>query len=633
MNLCVRRLLPASLALLSLAAVVAPVAGMAPAGAVVHEAPLCSLRQMSSGGSGVSSQDPVISADGSALIYSSDQEKDDGPAPPNQELFAVDIDEGGVTQLTDTDEGFNLQATVSGDGEHVAWVTTSDINSENTDENAEIWHGRRDASGAFNPFTVEPLTVTTGLGPLANGLPYLNEAGDELAFVSTREVIIGDTNGSVDLYAMSTSPSTIRRITDGTGLAAGSFDGLGGIDDDGNVLLTSVRDLDELSPSSANADLNREVFVAQPDDGDAGTVPEFLQLTDTTGSHVVDANMSNGRSGDVAIASDANLLSPGDNADDASKVFLFSRTNLDFEEVVSAFSVGGASTAPAVAGEQNTRVAFASSSDLTGSDGNATSQDGSTELYLDVPEPRFSKSTVTTQVTDAPSGSVSAPSISRDGTRIAFTSSLDLVGENSNLVPVVYVAFCGSGLTTFGDVGQAHTFFDEIAWMAAAGVTRGFLPGPTYRPGQAVTRQSLSAFMFRLAGSPPFEAPGTATFGDVPVTSTFFREIEWMADVGVTTGFPGGQFRPGEPVTRQSMSAFMFRLAGSPPFSPPTTPTFSDVPASSTFFDEIEWMAAEEITTGFQPGPIFKPSQAVTRQSMSAFMFRLAAGPGVDVGD
>jgi hypothetical protein len=36
-------------------------------------------------------------------------------------------------------------------------------------------------------------------------------------------------------------------------------------------------------------------------------------------------------------------------------------------------------------------------------------------------------------------------------------------------------------------------------------------------------------------------------------------------------------------------------------------------------------MADEEITTGF-PGGLYKPSQAVSRQAMSAFMYRLADG-------
>ena len=51
-----------------------------------------------------------------------------------------------------------------------------------------------------------------------------------------------------------------------------------------------------------------------------------------------------------------------------------------------------------------------------------------------------------------------------------------------------------------------------------------------------------------------------ASFSDVPVNHPFYDEIEWMADTGITQGYPDGTFRPNEDVTRGQMSAFMQRL-------------------------------------------------------------------------
>jgi hypothetical protein len=178
------------------------------------------------------------------------------------------------------------------------------------------------------------------------------------------------------------------------------------------------------------------------------------------------------------------------------------------------------------------------------------------------------------------------------------------------------------GGPTFTDVGLGHQFFVEIEWMAAEGISTGFQPGPAYRPSAPVTRQAMSAFMYRLAGEPVFPDPPTSTFNDVPTTSTFFTEIEWMADEEITTGFPGGLYKPAQAVSRAAMSAFMYRFVGEPPFPDPPTATFNDVPTTSQFFTEIEWMADEEITTGF-PGGLYKPAQAVSRAAMSAFMYRL----------
>jgi hypothetical protein len=182
----------------------------------------------------------------------------------------------------------------------------------------------------------------------------------------------------------------------------------------------------------------------------------------------------------------------------------------------------------------------------------------------------------------------------------------------------------------FGDVGAMHPFCWEVGWMAGAQITEGFGDG-TYRPSVAVSRQSMSAFLYRLSGSPPFEAPTmSATFADVSPTHPFFAEVEWMADRGISTGFPGSPkptYRPSVAVSRQSMSAFMFRMVHGPTTDPelPATPTFADVGTGHPFYGEVEWMAEAGITTGFPTvPPTYRPSDPVTRQSMSAFMFRLA---------
>lgn len=57
-------------------------------------------------------------------------------------------------------------------------------------------------------------------------------------------------------------------------------------------------------------------------------------------------------------------------------------------------------------------------------------------------------------------------------------------------------------------------------------------------------------------------APLTATFSDVPTTHPFFQEIEALAASGITTGYPDGTFRPSNYITRQAMAAFLARALG-----------------------------------------------------------------------
>jgi hypothetical protein len=84
----------------------------------------------------------------------------------------------------------------------------------------------------------------------------------------------------------------------------------------------------------------------------------------------------------------------------------------------------------------------------------------------------------------------------------------------------------------------------------------------------------------------------------VPVSHPFCEEIQWMKATGISTGFGDGTYRPDAAVTRQAMSAFMARLAGAT-LTPCTTAPFTDVPVSHPFCAEIKWMKDTGISTGF----------------------------------
>ncbi|MCC5953968.1 MAG: S-layer homology domain-containing protein [Acidimicrobiia bacterium] len=176
----------------------------------------------------------------------------------------------------------------------------------------------------------------------------------------------------------------------------------------------------------------------------------------------------------------------------------------------------------------------------------------------------------------------------------------------------------GPVLTGFSDVPADQQFFGDIAWVADNGIAMGYDDG-TYRPTVPVSRQAMAAFLWRLVGEPEpgFDVP---PFSDVPIGSPFATAIAWAAEEGITTGYPDGTFRPTDPITRQAMAAFLWRLAGEP--SPTTgAPSFPDVPPGSPFFLPVTWMAQQGITTGFADGT-FRPADLVSRQAMAAFLRR-----------
>jgi hypothetical protein len=171
---------------------------------------------------------------------------------------------------------------------------------------------------------------------------------------------------------------------------------------------------------------------------------------------------------------------------------------------------------------------------------------------------------------------------------------------------------------TFSDVGPDHPFGLEIAWLVDQGITNGF-PDGTFRPTASVSRQALAAWLQQYVGE-PFTPPVTPTFSDVPASHPFYAAIEWAASEGLVNGYSDGRFKPANPITRQAMATILWRLNNEPPH-PPGPPSFTDVPATSLFYDAIEWAAFVHIANGFPDGT-FRPTGVITRQSAAAFLFR-----------
>lgn len=173
--------------------------------------------------------------------------------------------------------------------------------------------------------------------------------------------------------------------------------------------------------------------------------------------------------------------------------------------------------------------------------------------------------------------------------------------------------------TRFRDVPRSHLFYSDIEWLAARGITTGW-PDGTFRPRATIKRDAFAAFLFRLCPT-SYRAPSRSPFRDVRTTDMFYREMAWMRDMGISTGWTDGTFRPLNPVNRDAVAAFLYRLAGSPSYTPPRRSPFRDVTPRTQFYKEICWLASKKVTTGWPDGT-FRPTSSITREAMAAFLHR-----------
>ncbi|MDZ8275662.1 S-layer homology domain-containing protein [Microbacterium aquimaris] len=231
---------------------------------------------------------------------------------------------------------------------------------------------------------------------------------------------------------------------------------------------------------------------------------------------------------------------------------------------------------------------------------------------------------------------------------VKYRWSLTIDTDEHNALDSVFSGDCGTREVTipnraavspppapisFTDV-SGHTFQTQIAWLADQGVTRGWSVGPNtyeFRPQQRILRAEMAAFLYRLAGEPAYTPPATSRFIDVSTSHTFYKEINWLAESGISIGWStprGAEFRPQQPTSREVMAAFLHRYVGSPAYNAAESP-FRDVSSSAIFYKEILWLASEGISTGWDVGygcREYRPSQNVLRAEMAAFLYRMENG-------
>ncbi len=124
------------------------------------------------------------------------------------------------------------------------------------------------------------------------------------------------------------------------------------------------------------------------------------------------------------------------------------------------------------------------------------------------------------------------------------------------------------------------------------------------------------------SGYMPPAATGTM-FTDVPASLSAAAWIEQLANEGITSGCGGGNYCPNSSVTRGQMAIFLLRAKYTSMYTPPaaTGTAFTDVPLGSFADAWIEQLVTEGITAGCGGGN-YCPGNPVTRAQMAVFLVR-----------
>ncbi len=175
----------------------------------------------------------------------------------------------------------------------------------------------------------------------------------------------------------------------------------------------------------------------------------------------------------------------------------------------------------------------------------------------------------------------------------------------------------GSG---FADVPSTDPFVHHIAMMRTRAITSG-CSATEYCPNSSTTRGQMAVFIIRALIGDSFLFPQQPFFIDVPVSHPFFRYIQKMRELGITSGCSANEYCPEATVTRGQMAVFIIRSLFGNSIPTPLMASFSDVALTHPFFAFIERLREMGITTGCSSTE-YCPENPITRGQMAVFIIR-----------
>jgi uncharacterized repeat protein (TIGR03803 family) len=178
--------------------------------------------------------------------------------------------------------------------------------------------------------------------------------------------------------------------------------------------------------------------------------------------------------------------------------------------------------------------------------------------------------------------------------------------------------------TDFTDVPASNPFHGFICTLARNAITGG-CGGGNYCPGDSVLRSQMAVFLLRAKHGSTYLAPlcAAASFGDVPCSDPSASWIYQLVAEGITGGCGGGNFCPSDPVSRNSVAAFLLVAehgAGYTPSACNPPGQFADVPCPGGGFTDWIYQLVAEGVTGGCTATAYCPGSPVTRAQMAVFL-------------
>lgn len=165
----------------------------------------------------------------------------------------------------------------------------------------------------------------------------------------------------------------------------------------------------------------------------------------------------------------------------------------------------------------------------------------------------------------------------------------------------------------FADVPAGAWYAEAVAYCREKGLMSG-MDSSRFAPENSLTRAQLAVVLYRMAGAPA--VTGTDDFTDTADDAWYGSAVLWASQQGIINGYGNGCFGPNSPVSREQMTAILWRCAGSP--AAETAAGYADMAEISSYATAaVDWSAVNGIVAP-DSSDIFAPRSSATRAQIAA---------------
>lgn len=178
----------------------------------------------------------------------------------------------------------------------------------------------------------------------------------------------------------------------------------------------------------------------------------------------------------------------------------------------------------------------------------------------------------------------------------------------------------------FTDTEPMQWYHDGVHFCLESGLMVGTdVEGRrTFEPNANTNRAMIVSILYRLEGQPTVTLE--SNFEDVAADQWYTDAVVWAVENGIAVGYGDGNFGPMDPITREQIAAFFYRMAIYRGMETVTLEenlsSFSDVDQISEYaIPAVQWACSAGIISGMGDGTL-SPKDVATRAQVATILLK-----------